>query len=96
MAIKLFIGGLAYSVNDDQLRDMFASVGTKAGLLPLTKLDPAKTVSLALLVVARTIDVTIAVEAAAADVATKVAYCSTNVRALPARPARPARPIRWT
>jgi RNA recognition motif-containing protein len=28
MAIKLFIGGLAYSVNDDQLRDMFASVGT--------------------------------------------------------------------
>jgi cold-inducible RNA-binding protein len=28
MAIKLFIGGLAYSVTDDQLRDAFAAVGT--------------------------------------------------------------------
>jgi RNA recognition motif-containing protein len=28
MAIKLFIGGLAYAVTDDQLRDLFASVGT--------------------------------------------------------------------
>jgi cold-inducible RNA-binding protein len=28
MAIKLFVGGLAYAVTDDQLRDIFASVGT--------------------------------------------------------------------
>jgi RNA recognition motif-containing protein len=28
MASKLFVGGLAYSVNDDQLRDLFAGVGT--------------------------------------------------------------------
>jgi RNA recognition motif-containing protein len=28
MATKLFVGGLAYSVNDDQLRDLFAGVGT--------------------------------------------------------------------
>jgi cold-inducible RNA-binding protein len=30
MAIKLFIGGLAYAVTDDQLRDLFATVGTVA------------------------------------------------------------------
>lgn len=28
MATKLFVGSLAYAVNDDQLRDMFATVGT--------------------------------------------------------------------
>ncbi len=28
MATKLFVGSLAYSVNDDQLQDFFASVGT--------------------------------------------------------------------
>jgi len=28
MATKLFVGGLAYSVNDDQLKDLFAGVGT--------------------------------------------------------------------
>jgi cold-inducible RNA-binding protein len=28
MATKLFVGGLAYSVTDDQLRDFFATVGT--------------------------------------------------------------------
>jgi RNA recognition motif-containing protein len=28
MATKLFVGGLAYAVNDDQLRDFFATVGT--------------------------------------------------------------------
>lgn len=28
MATKLFVGGLAYSVTDDQLRDLFATVGT--------------------------------------------------------------------
>jgi cold-inducible RNA-binding protein len=28
MAIKLFVGGLAYAVNDNQLRDLFATVGT--------------------------------------------------------------------
>lgn len=27
MATKLFVGGLAYSVNDDQLRDFFAEIG---------------------------------------------------------------------
>lgn len=27
MATKLFVGGLAYSVNDDQLRELFAQVG---------------------------------------------------------------------
>jgi RNA recognition motif-containing protein len=28
MATKLFVGGLAYSVNDDQLKDLFAAAGT--------------------------------------------------------------------
>jgi len=28
MATKLFVGSLAYSVNDSQLQDFFASVGT--------------------------------------------------------------------
>jgi RNA recognition motif-containing protein len=28
MATKLFVGGLAYSVTDDQLKDLFAGVGT--------------------------------------------------------------------
>lgn len=28
MATKLFVGSLAYSVNDDQLKDLFAGVGT--------------------------------------------------------------------
>jgi RNA recognition motif-containing protein len=28
MATKLFVGGLAYSVNDDQLKDLFAGAGT--------------------------------------------------------------------
>src|ERR1700722_2424550 len=28
MAIKLFVGGLAYTVTDDQLRDAFAAAGT--------------------------------------------------------------------
>jgi RNA recognition motif-containing protein len=28
MATKLFVGGLAYAVTDDQLRDFFATVGT--------------------------------------------------------------------
>jgi RNA recognition motif-containing protein len=28
MATKLFVGGLAYVVTDDQLRDLFATVGT--------------------------------------------------------------------
>jgi RNA recognition motif-containing protein len=28
MAIKLFIGGLAYTVKDDQLRELFATVGS--------------------------------------------------------------------
>ena len=28
MATNLFVGGLAYAVNDDQLRDLFATVGT--------------------------------------------------------------------
>jgi len=28
MATKLFVGGLPYSVTDDQLRDLFAAVGT--------------------------------------------------------------------
>jgi len=28
MASKLYVGGLAYSVNDDQLREMFAALGT--------------------------------------------------------------------
>lgn len=28
MAAKLYVGGLAYSVNDNQLKDMFAAVGT--------------------------------------------------------------------
>lgn len=27
MATKLFVGGLAYAVNDDQLRELFAQVG---------------------------------------------------------------------
>ncbi len=28
MAIKLFVGGLSYDMNDDQLRELFAGVGT--------------------------------------------------------------------
>src|SRR3989344_7032672 len=28
MATKLYVGSLAYSVNDDQLKDLFAAVGT--------------------------------------------------------------------
>lgn len=28
MAAKLYVGGLAYSVNDNQLKDLFAAVGT--------------------------------------------------------------------
>jgi RNA recognition motif-containing protein len=28
MSTKLFVGGLAYAVNDDQLRDLFAPFGT--------------------------------------------------------------------
>lgn len=28
MATKLYVGGLAYAVTDDQLREMFAAVGT--------------------------------------------------------------------
>lgn len=30
MASKLFVGGLAYAVTDDQLEELFASVGTVA------------------------------------------------------------------
>ena len=30
MAIKLFVGGLPYSVGDDQLAELFATVGTVA------------------------------------------------------------------
>jgi cold-inducible RNA-binding protein len=28
MATKLFVGSLAYSINDDQLKELFAAVGT--------------------------------------------------------------------
>ena len=36
MATKLYVGGLAYSVNDSQLNDFFSSAGTVVSALVIT------------------------------------------------------------
>jgi RNA recognition motif-containing protein len=42
MAIKLFVGSLSYSVNDDQLQDFFASVGKVTSAKVITDRDTGR------------------------------------------------------
>ncbi len=42
MATKLFVGSLSWNVNDDQLRDFFAAVGTVVSATVITDRDSGR------------------------------------------------------